>query len=135
MEFTIKHFSELTAGEFHAIARVREGVFVVEQACPYPELDGKDENAWHVWLHDENGIAAYLRVMDYGVSFPDAASIGRVLSLRRRQGLGTAILRRRNTVRSASASRRRPMPAASMKSAVSANARSRFLRTASNTYR
>lgn len=93
MELTIKHFSELTAKELYAVARVREGVFVVEQACPYPELDGKDENAWHVWLHDEDGIAAYLRVMDYGVSFPDAASIGRVLSLRRRQGLGTAILK------------------------------------------
>jgi len=93
MELTIRHFSELTLEEFYAVARLREAVFVVEQNCPYPELDGKDQNAYHVWLHDEDGIAAYLRVLDRGVSFPDAASIGRVLSVRRRQGLGTQILK------------------------------------------
>ena len=93
MDLSVKHFRELTLEELYALARLRESVFVVEQACPYPELDGKDLNAYHLWLHDKDGIAAYARALDFGVSFPDAASIGRILSVRRRHGLGTQIVR------------------------------------------
>lgn len=67
-------------------------VFVVEQSCPYPELDGADERAFHIWLRDENGIAAYARVLPPGTTFPTAA-IGRVIAVRRREGLGTKIAR------------------------------------------
>ena len=31
-----------------AMVRLRVDVFVVEQDCPYPDLDGKDLRAWHV---------------------------------------------------------------------------------------
>ena len=41
-ELVIKHFSELSAFELHEILRIRSQVFVVEQNCPYPELDGRD---------------------------------------------------------------------------------------------
>ena len=64
---------------------------MVEQNCPFPEIDGKDLDAYHLWLADENGIAAYARVLDRGISFEEPA-VGRVISLRRREGLGTRIL-------------------------------------------
>ena len=67
-------------------------VFVVEQNCPYPELDEKDKSAWHVYFRENGEITAYLRVLDPGVSFPEAA-IGRVISTRRHCGLGTKLLR------------------------------------------
>ncbi len=92
MELIIKKFQELTPYELYEILKLRVDVFVVEQNCPYPEIDGKDQNAYHVWLQDENGIAAYLRVLDKGVSFSDAA-VGRVISARRRQGLGTKVVK------------------------------------------
>ncbi len=92
MELVIKKFSELTAEELYEILKLRVDVFVVEQNCPYPEIDGKDKEAYHLWLKDEKGIAAYLRVLDRGVSFEDCA-IGRVISARRRQGIGTEILK------------------------------------------
>ena len=91
MELVVKRFAELTADELYEILRLRVDVFVVEQKCPYPEIDGRDRAAFHVWLRDENGIQAYLRVLEAGVSFPEV-SIGRVVVRTRRRGLGTPIL-------------------------------------------
>ena len=36
-------FAELDAPTLYALLRLRTDVFVVEQQCPYPELDGRDE--------------------------------------------------------------------------------------------
>lgn len=41
MELVVKHYSELTADELYAILHVRVLVFVVEQKCPYEEVDGR----------------------------------------------------------------------------------------------
>lgn len=92
MQLTVKRFDELSVAELHEIYRVRVAVFVVEQHCAYQEVDDADPHCWHVFLHDEDGIAAYCRVVDPGVTFPEV-SIGRVLATRRRQGLGTRIVR------------------------------------------
>lgn len=91
MELICKHFSELTAPELYEIYRLRVSVFVVEQSCAYQEVDEADRTAWHVWLQDENGIAAYARVLAPGTVFPDV-SIGRVIAVRRREGLGRRIV-------------------------------------------
>lgn len=66
-------------------------VFVVEQNCPYQEIDDADKSAYHLYLKDEDGIQAYLRVLPKGITY-DEASIGRVISLKRRQGLATRLL-------------------------------------------
>ncbi len=91
MEQKLKKFSELTAKELYEILRLRVNVFVVEQNCPYPELDGLDECAYHLWFEDENGIAAYLRLIPPGVVREDGA-MGRVISARRRSGLGSQLM-------------------------------------------
>lgn len=91
MELVIKHFNELTNGELYDILKARVDVFVVEQKCPYPEIDGKDKDAYHMVLRDEHGIAAYLRVLKSGVSFPEPA-LGRILTTRRGEGLGARIV-------------------------------------------
>lgn len=91
MKLYVKHFDELTVNELYEILKLRSDVFVVEQNCVYPDLDDKDQDAYHVFLKDDSGIQAYLRVLDRGVSFEDVA-IGRVLSIKRRCGLGSRIL-------------------------------------------
>ena len=91
MELKIKHFSELSAQELFAIYKLRVLVFVVEQNCPYQEVDDADEHAYHVRFEDEDGIEAYLRVVEPGVVFPECA-IGRVIAVKRRCGLGTKIV-------------------------------------------
>ena len=71
MELICKHFSELTASELYEIYRLRVSVFVVEQNCAYQDVDEADRTAWHIWLQDEGGIAAYARVLAPGTVFPD----------------------------------------------------------------
>ena len=92
MELHVKHYDELTKEELYDIIKVRLDVFVVEQQCTYQDIDGKDKGAYHVWLSDDDGIVAYLRVLDRGVVFDDVA-LGRVLSTKRRCGLGTRIVK------------------------------------------
>ena len=91
MKLTVKGFAELTVTELYEILRLRVDVFVVEQQCPYPEIDGKDPAAVHLFLQDGAGIHAYLRLLPPGVSF-DTGSLGRVVVRERRQGLGRQIV-------------------------------------------
>jgi ElaA protein len=72
-------FADLTTAELYALLRLRVDVFVVEQDCPYPELDGRDTEpgTFHVWYGDGDGRPlAYLRVLDDG----GVARIGRVVT-------------------------------------------------------
>lgn len=91
MELVVKHFSELSAEELFEIYKLRVSVFIVEQECPYQDVDDADRSAYHVWLRDEDGIEAYARVLPAGVAFPTAA-FGRVIAVKRRCGLGTKIV-------------------------------------------
>lgn len=91
MKLIIKHFSELSVEELHEIYKLRVSVFVVEQNCPYQEIDDADKYAYHLWLKDENGIQAYARALPPGVTFDDA-SIGRVIAVKRRCGMGSRIV-------------------------------------------
>ena len=91
MELAVKRFEELTNNELYDILKLRVNTFVVEQHCPYPELDDKDQDALHVFLRDREGIQAYLRVMDKGVS-SEQVSIGRVVAVTRRKGYGSRVL-------------------------------------------
>lgn len=91
MELVIKHFDRLTTKELMEIYRLRVSVFVVEQNCPYQEIDGMDVYAYHMYLQDEEGIQAYLRVLPQNTLYEDA-SLGRVISVKRRCGLATRLL-------------------------------------------
>ena len=91
MELIVKHFNELSAWELFEIYKLRVSVFVVEQSCPYQEVDDADKDSYHVWLRDEDGIEAYARVLRRGATFPEV-SIGRVIAVKRRCGLGSKIV-------------------------------------------
>ncbi len=91
MELKIKHFSELTVSELYEILKVRQEVFIVEQNCAYVDADGKDKNAYHVFIEEDGKILAALRVLDKGVSFPEC-SMGRILTTKRGEGLGRQII-------------------------------------------
>lgn len=88
MEIFIKHYTELTADEIYDILELRAEVFVVEQNCVYQDLDGKDKRSYHIWLRDERGVVAALRVYEL-----DGVHIGRVVTRCRREGLGTLVMR------------------------------------------
>lgn len=81
---TMEMFSPL---ELYKILKLRIEVFVVEQECPYEEIDNKDINAKHIYLKDKEHIVAYLRVLPPGLSYKEA-SIGRVLVNMKYRGKG-----------------------------------------------
>lgn len=91
MDLVVKRFEELSIEELYEILQVRFAVFIVEQDCIYQEVDGKDQYCYHVYLKDDTGIKAYLRVVDKGISHEEV-SIGRVLTTERGIGLGKRIL-------------------------------------------
>lgn len=91
MELIIKHFNDLTTNELYELLKVREEVFVVEQTCPYQEIDGKDLFSYHVFYKDNSGIQAYVRVLKPNPD-SDKVSIGRVLTVKRGGGLGKKIM-------------------------------------------
>ena len=93
METVIKRFDELTAKELYEIIRARTEVFVVEQNCPYQELDGLDVYSTHLYFAENGVIAAYMRIVPAGKRFQDV-SFGRIFTAMpyRGTGLGAKLL-------------------------------------------
>ncbi|MEN1968412.1 GNAT family N-acetyltransferase [Lentibacillus sp. N15] len=89
MQWFKKSFNEIPAKELYQIIKARIDVFVVEQTCPYEELDNCDQDAIHLFLKENNNIAAYCRLLPTGTTFPEA-SIGRVLVVEKYRGEGYA---------------------------------------------
>lgn len=88
MKLCVKHFNELSTMELFSIYKLRVSVFVVEQNCPYQEVDDVDLNAYHLVLMEDHNIMAYARVyLENGV-----AHIGRVIAVKRRCGYATKIV-------------------------------------------
>ncbi|MFW5873689.1 MAG: GNAT family N-acetyltransferase [Bacillota bacterium] len=95
MNWSIKPFAELGKEELYEILKLRVDVFVVEQECPYPELDGKDKKAYHLIGTENEEIIAYSRLFLPGDYFEEAA-IGRVIVKEeyRDKDIGTEMLKR-----------------------------------------
>ena len=77
MEKVIKKFSDLTLNELYGIMKLRVDIFVVEQNCPYGELDNKDMESIHIFYKEDGEIAAYLRIIPKFLSY-DSVSMGRI---------------------------------------------------------
>ena len=73
--WVIKPFEELTAGELHLIYKERVAVFVVEQNCPYQEVDDTDLVSIHFWKQADDRLLAYARLIPEA----EGVRIGRVL--------------------------------------------------------
>ncbi|MEV0729192.1 GNAT family N-acetyltransferase [Polymorphospora sp. NPDC050346] len=88
-ETRVASFADLDTRTLHDLLRLRVDVFVVEQECAYPELDGRDTEPGtrHLWLARAGTPVAYLRIL----ADPDGVErIGRVLVARAARGDGLA---------------------------------------------
>jgi len=88
---------DLDAATVYRLLRVRVDVFVVEQECPYPELDGRDlePDARQLWAADGDDVLATLRLL----RDPDGcARIGRVATAPAARGSGLAALLMRRAI-------------------------------------
>ena len=99
MEWVLKSFKQLDVDELFELLKLRVDVFVVEQNCPYPEIDEKDRHADTLHLfgrNKKNGeLAAYLRILPPGLSFKEA-SFGRVVvtAQYRKQGISNTMVKK-----------------------------------------
>lgn len=89
-----RRWHELTPDALYALLQLRSAVFVVEQNCVFPEMDGRDPSCEHLcgWGAD-GALLAYLRLVPPGVRTPEV-SLGRVVvaAPARGRGLGRAVM-------------------------------------------
>lgn len=90
MQCYYKTFSQLTTQELFQIYQARTAVFVVEQQCPYQEVDAIDLEATHLWLAVNHKLVAYARIYLQH----QAIHFGRVLVIPeyRHQGIAKQLL-------------------------------------------
>lgn len=96
MTYQWYYFDQLTLDQLHELLYFRQEVFVIEQNCPYLDIDGLDPYSWHLLGRNSAGkLVAYLRVVPPGRKFEDP-SIGRVVTSKevRGRGIGRELMRR-----------------------------------------
>jgi len=99
IEWEFSSFDLLGNVALYEILKARVDVFVVEQKCPYPEIDGYDQRAHHLmaWARTVSGksLAGYLRILPPGAKWQEPA-LGRVLTTAafRGRGVGGLLFKR-----------------------------------------
>ncbi|MGN0813901.1 MAG: GNAT family N-acetyltransferase [Candidatus Coproplasma sp.] len=90
MNFVCKYFDELTVKELYELLKARSAIFVVEQNCPYLDMDDKDYYSLHMFYEEDGRVLACCRafIVEEGV-----VKIGRVLSIEHGKGWGGKILK------------------------------------------
>ena len=98
LRWQFARFDDLPIRDWYAVSKLRIDVFVMEQNCPFQDNDGADFLSWHLlgWHveGDTTTLAAYCRLVDPGVKYPEP-SIGRVVTAQvfRRHGYGKVLMR------------------------------------------
>ncbi|MBE4592863.1 GNAT family N-acetyltransferase [Vibrio navarrensis] len=82
-------FSQLSTTQLYQLLKLRVDVFVVEQNCPYPELDGNDilHGVHHLLGYKNGELVACTRLLPAGTTY-DSVSIGRVTTKHSARGGG-----------------------------------------------
>jgi len=62
LKFTIHHYKDISKDDLFDVLALRTKVFVVEQDCPYQELDQNDKNAYHLFCKEKGKVVAVLRI-------------------------------------------------------------------------
>lgn len=93
IKWTCQTFEQLSKEDLYLILMERVNVFVVEQTCPYPEIDHRDQEALHLIAKENGVIVAYCRIFQNGIMYKEA-SIGRILVTQagRKKGYGKLLL-------------------------------------------
>lgn len=95
IEWQWSRFAELSGAEVYEVMARRQDVFILEQACLYPDADGLDQQAHHLlgWQTQDGQrrLAAYLRLLAPGAKYAEM-SLGRVLTTQAARGGGSGRL-------------------------------------------
>ncbi|GLQ33554.1 GNAT family N-acetyltransferase [Litoribrevibacter albus] len=94
-------FNQLSLEQLYQILKLRVDIFVVEQDCPYPDLDNLDQHCRHLFASEGDEILAYTRLIPPGLEHKGSvldqqAAIGRVVVSEKARGrkLGYELMQR-----------------------------------------
>ena len=91
--FAVSHLGHLSAREVHDLYKLRTDIFVVEQKCPYEELEDRDADpaTLHIRALEKQQLVGCARVYRDG----DSVHLGRIAVRKdhRGTGLGATIVR------------------------------------------
>lgn len=93
-QWQTKKFNELSLHQLYDLLKLRVDIFVVEQACYYPDLDSKHnqldrhQETLHLLGYQGDTLVAYLRILAKGQSYDNYISIGRVATVNHARGSG-----------------------------------------------
>ncbi len=91
IEWQFSGFDDLTVAQLYEMLALRQQVFVLEQACLYPDIDGLDPGAHHLlgWrtADGRRELVATLRCLAPGAKYEEM-SIGRVVTSASTRGTG-----------------------------------------------
>ncbi len=81
IQWQVLTFEQLSTQQLYQLIKLRIDVFVVEQNCPYHELDDHDHHSEvrHLLGYQNDRLAAYARLLPAGITYPQV-SIGRVIT-------------------------------------------------------
>jgi len=89
-------FNQLSNQQLEQMFALRQQIFIVEQDCPFPEIDGKDSKAQHLLVWEDDVLIATLRVFESYKEYDNKASIGRICVAEpaRKYGIGKELVQR-----------------------------------------
>ena len=92
VDWTWLDYQELTLEDLYQALQLRAEVFVVEQDCPYLDLDGKDQKSRHLLGRSEGELLGYARTYEDD----DGIWLGRIVTSPRLRGVGagTALMKK-----------------------------------------
>jgi ElaA protein len=95
MVWECRSFAELSPAQLYRILKLRQDVFILEQDCLYPDIDGLDREAQHIFVQQGDSLLAYLRSLPPGLDYGES-SLGRIVVSRAARGrrLGRELVRR-----------------------------------------
>ena len=89
MTWSYCSYDELSKEDLYDVLALRAEVFVVEQDCPYQDVDYKDQESHHVLARSNDGtLVGYTRIPAPGVSYDEVPAIGRVITKETARGTG-----------------------------------------------
>jgi ElaA protein len=93
LEWRWLKLEDITGPEFYQIAKLRQEIFIVEQACLFADLDDLDPLTHHLLVTQNHNLVAYLRVLPPD-SLQDPVYFSRVAAAipHRKQGLGVELI-------------------------------------------
>jgi len=101
LNWVICRFEDMSPLQVYSLLKLRQQIFIIEQECIFPEIDGLDPVCLHILAWDGDDVLAAARIVGPGLD-PDHAAqgdrpaIGRVVTseVLRGQGVGRVLMAR-----------------------------------------